>query len=38
MMLYSMGVDKMPGGNNDEEAMYLIRHLKRDAEKEKKKR
>ena len=43
MMIYSMGVDKLPdvrGGrnNNDEETMYPIYRLKRDAEKEKKKR
>ncbi|MFA6714538.1 MAG: FecR domain-containing protein [Victivallales bacterium] len=38
LMLYSFGVDKMPGGNNDEETMYLLRRLKRDAETEKKNR
>jgi len=38
LMLYSLGVDKMPGGNNDEETMYVIRRLKRDAETEKKNR
>ena len=41
-MIYSLGVDKLPdirGGrnNNDEETMYPIYRLKRDAEKEKKK-
>ncbi len=38
LMLYSFGVDRLPGGNNDEETMYIIRRLKRDAETEKKKR
>jgi FecR protein/Type II secretion system (T2SS), protein G len=38
LMLYSYGVDKLPGGNNDEETMYIIRRLKTDAEKEKKNR
>ncbi len=38
LMLYSYGVDKLPGGNNDEEAMYRINNLEADAEKEKKKR
>jgi FecR-like protein/type II secretion system (T2SS) protein G len=38
LMLYSYGVDKMPGGNNDEETMYIVRRLKTDAEKEKKNR
>ncbi len=32
LMLYSYGVDKMPGGDNDEEAMYRIQRLIRDAE------
>jgi len=38
LMLYSYGVDKLPGGNNDEEAMYRIKNLESDAKKEKKKR
>lgn len=38
IMLYSFGVDKLPGGNNDEEAMYPVSRLQRDAENEKKKR
>ena len=35
LMLYSYGVDKLPGGNNDEETMYIIRRLKSDAQKAK---
>jgi hypothetical protein len=35
LMLYSYGVDKLPGGNNDEETMYRIKNLEADAEKEK---
>jgi len=35
LMLYSYGVDRMPGGNNDEETMYPVRRLQTDAKKAK---
>jgi len=35
LMIYSYGVDKLPGGNNDEESMYLVRRLVTDAKKAK---
>jgi hypothetical protein len=38
LMLYSFGVDKLPGGNNDEETMYRITILENDAKAEKKNR
>ena len=35
LMIYSYGVDKLPGGSNDEETMYPVRRLKSDAKKAK---